>query len=584
MCCPNCAESPTNPRQTPGLEFNPKIISLSCDSTLTRAVSEKIKSTLTTLPTEILALIVSYLIPKWITFPDLTSDIKARYALRKGGDKTETYWSVARFVGFSNPLETFCAAHVVPKWLSFNVDNDLLNFARTNPRVSEICDREIYRNVVLLDAPYERIWNALDTLARNGEVLQPLVKRLAARYTCRPEGKQIHDTFGWKWGIRNMLYDDLRGLRNLRRLEIDICHDSSQRWEWYQLLPKLPALTHLFLRGFQYMECELPYLPQVKEAHFNECSVLGHSANNGNSIRRVFQKFPSLHTLFIMNSKNVWGHIPEDVFEPFADTLHTLVWTGTGRELICQNALRRLKNLKHLKSNAYNSLIAGEIACSELSNLFSTLETVEYVYPAEGIWDEEAAEPQQNLGDWKRMLRRLAESCELDYTSVRVVDVSSIEYMPSPGTYKCEAQPVFDAAERRFEEIGVTCILPEYPRQDLEPEPEQEPELEPEQKHQQEFQQESQNETQQGPRQEPEREPKEELQQDETLSDHELLSTSSTMREEPEDIGNDSFLTDEECMSEFDDLSSDRGSDFEVSEDDCDCDCEHTTSCGEIRI
>ncbi|KAJ0336773.1 hypothetical protein COL922a_007539 [Colletotrichum nupharicola] len=42
------------------------------------------------------------------------------------------------------------------------------------------------------------------------------------------------------------------------------------------------------------------------------------------------------------------------------------------------------------------------------------------------------------------------------------------------------------------------------------------------------------------------------------------------MQEEPEDIGNDSFLTDEECMSEFDDLSSDRGSDFEVSEDELD--------------
>ncbi|KAI8239354.1 hypothetical protein K4K57_004501 [Colletotrichum sp. SAR 10_99] len=406
MCCPNCAESSTNLRYTPGLEWYPGIITSSNDFTLTRAVSKRFQSTLTTLPTEILALIVSYLIPTWITFPDPTSNIKARYALRKGGDETETYWSVSRYIGFSNPLETFCAAHVVPKWLSFNVDNDLLNFARTNPRVSEICDREIYRNVVLLDAPYERIWNALDTLARNGEVLQPLVKRLSVRYNCRPEGKQIHDTFKWKWGIRNMLYDGLRGLSNLRRLEIDICHDSSQRWEWYQLLPKLPALTHLFLRGFQYMECELPYLPQVKEAHFNECSVLGHSANNGNSIRRVFQKFPSLHTLFIMNSKNVWGHIPEDVFQPFANTLHTLVWTGTGRELICQNALGRLKNLKHLKSNAYNSLVAGEIASPELSNLLCTLETVEYVYPAEGIWDEEADEPQQNLGDWKRMLRR----------------------------------------------------------------------------------------------------------------------------------------------------------------------------------
>ncbi|KAL3299452.1 hypothetical protein RB213_006591 [Colletotrichum asianum] len=563
MCCPNCAESPTNLRDTPGLEFIPKTIPLPCDSTLTTAVSEKIKSSLTTLSTEILALIVSYLIPKWITFPDPTSDIKARYALHKNGDETETYWSVSRYVGFSNPLETFCAAHVVPKWLSFNVDNDLLNFARTSSRLSEICDREIYRNVVLLDAPYERIWNALDTLARSGEVLQPLVKRLSVRYTCRPEGKQIHDTLKWKWGIRNMLYDDLRGLSNLRRLEIDICHDSSHRWEWYQLLPKLLALTHLFLRGFQYMECELPYLPQVKEAHFNECSVLGHSANNGSSIRRVFQKFPSLHTLFIMNSKNVWGHIPEDVFQPFAETLHTLVWTGTGRELICQNALRRLKSLKHIKSNAYNSLVAGEVACPELSNLFSTLETVEYVYPAEGIWDEEADEPQQNLGNWKRMLRRLAESCQLNYTSVRVVDISSIEYIPSPEeTYKGEAQSVFDAAKKRFEEIGVTCILPEYPRREPEPEPEPEPEQEHGQEH----------------GQEPQQKPQQKHQKDEAPCDYELISIFRTMEDESDDIGNDSDLTDEEYISVFDHLSFDSGSELEVSDDDCDDDNEPITS------
>ncbi|EQB45071.1 hypothetical protein CGLO_16117 [Colletotrichum gloeosporioides Cg-14] len=558
MCCPNCAESPANLRYPPGLEFNPKTIPLSNDFTFTTALSKRFQSTLATLPTEILALIVSYLIPKWITFPDPTSDIKARYALQKGGDETETYWSVARYVGFSNPLETFCAAHVVPKWLSYNVDNDLLNFARTNSRMSEICDREIYRSVVLLDAPYERIWNALDTLARSGKALQPLVKRLSVRYNRRPEGKQIHDTFEWKWGIRNMLYDDLRGLSNLRRLEIDICHDPSQRWEWYQLLPKLPALTHLFLRGFQYMECELPYLRQVKEVHFNECSVLGHSANNGNSIKRVFQKFPSLHSLFIMNSKNVWGHIPEDAFQPFAETLHTLVWTGTGRDLICQNALGRLKNLKHLKSNAYNSLIAGEIARPELSNLFSTLETMEYVYPAEGIWDGEADEPQQDLGDWKRILRRLVESCELNYTSVRVVDVSSIEYIPSPGTYKSEAQPMFDAAKKRFEEIGVTCILPEYPRQDPEPKPEQEPE--------QEHQQEPQHETQK------------DHQQDETLCDYELTPTSSTMEKESDEIGNDPYLTDEEYIAVFDDLSSDSGTELEVSDDDCDDDNQSITS------
>ncbi|KAH0430594.1 hypothetical protein CcaCcLH18_07753 [Colletotrichum camelliae] len=528
----------------------------------TKVVSEK--ATLDTLPTEILALIVGYLAPDRITFPDPTSDIKAKYALQKKGDRTETYWSGAQYASSSSPFESVFAAHVVPRWHPLNGDDDLLNFARTNSRISEICDRNIYRNVLLLDAGYERIRNVLGTLTRSPWVLQPLVRSLSVRHNeFHYEGACNPCTLEWKCGIRTMLSDELGSLRNLRRVEIDICDDSSHRWDWYQLLSKLPALTHLFLRGFQYMECELPYLPQVKEAHFSECSVLGYCDNDGSAIRTVFHNLPSLHILCIMNRENVWGHIPEDVFEPFADTLHTLVWTGTGRDLICQNALQRLKNLKHLKSNAYNSLIAGEIASPELSNLFSTLETVEYVYPAEGLWDEQVDEDQQTLDHWQRMLRGLAESCELDYTSVRVVDVSSIDYIPSMGElYKCEAQTVFDAAQRRFEEIGVTCILPWYFR-DPEPEPQQEP------------QQELQQEPQQG---------------DDSF-DYVYFTFPSAM-EECEDMDIDVDLTDEklddshDTTQESDDIScisliSDCESEFEVSdsEDDSDDDNEPVTSC-----
>ncbi|KAF9871211.1 hypothetical protein CkaCkLH20_11380 [Colletotrichum karsti] len=207
-----------------------------------------------------------------------------------------------------------------------------------------------------------------------------------------------------------------------------------------------------------------------------------HKVSNGNTCDTIIKqykitkanfnkwnpdKLPALHTLVVTES--FFGGVPEEAFEPFENTLETLAWMGAAGDPGCQQPIRRLKNLKHLKVDNIEHLMSKEFELSVPGNLACIMETIELALNNmsgrdHDFWDFGAFRSESELRFLERLLTALERICRYSCAMLRVIDIRCyppkhlIDLEDEDYERWNRAREMLDASRLRLENMGVKLL------------------------------------------------------------------------------------------------------------------------------
>ncbi|KAF9872121.1 hypothetical protein CkaCkLH20_10458 [Colletotrichum karsti] len=372
---------------------------------------DPVSMTLDRLPIEILLIIATLMTDNTINTPVLSGGIS--YTSSEGIIKQYSSFDSHAF-GNSGVLEATAYDKVVK-----DSQRDILSLALTNRRIFTACENAMFRTIVVCAQGFN-FRGLLDIFVKKPE-LQRCVEHLSARNTWPGIVAQTnHAEFMHRTLNTDLLSCSLRSV-DLKRLTMTTDFNSNVLKQWCLLLPKLRRLERLSMTRRRFFTEEFPYLPNVQEAYFISCCY-------GFVTREVFPKLPSLR---VLANHGTFEICPENMLQPFEDTLESLSWgCGLGEDLTAfATALCRLKNLKHLQTECFDYMFAGEAYIRSLfvqdpCRLPRTLETVEF-FPHS--WGEILRDPTRPVSERTKALEsllRLVEGiCRSMYPGMRVVDL-----------------------------------------------------------------------------------------------------------------------------------------------------------------
>ncbi|GJC83491.1 hypothetical protein ColLi_06329 [Colletotrichum liriopes] len=334
-----------------------------------------IKLSLEEFPLEILAEIAGHVAQDSIVLPETQQAF--RYTTKSG--ESQQYWPWLFWTTKERIKNGYIVIHTYNKQLEEN-NNNILNLSLTCSRIAQACERALYQVAIVGGTNYRQLHRFLDTITKKSSThLQRYVAHMAVTYAF---GKRFgQHTSRMSQEILTSLGSGALKMQALRSLELTqkngrlLYHLDS----WYMLLPTLPLLERLTLRGFRKVDINFPTLPRLKEAHFYECS----SSDSEHTTKTLLEKTPSLRTLVNFDT---FGKVSHDAFEPVRETLETLAWADTAHEYpvaLIPN-ISCLRKLRHLKTgflrNRYENSRSGVVFwnCNILAGMES-LETVEMV-------------------------------------------------------------------------------------------------------------------------------------------------------------------------------------------------------------
>ncbi|GKT44615.1 uncharacterized protein ColSpa_04796 [Colletotrichum spaethianum] len=277
-------------------------------------------------------------------------------------------------------------------------------------------------------------------------------------------GKSGHHTSRMSREIQISLGSGVVKIQALRSLELTqkngrLLHHLNS---WYKLLPALPLLERLTLRGFRMVDANFPTLPQLKEAHFYDCS----SSDSESTTKTLLEKLSSLRTFLNFNT---FGKVSHDAFEPVKDTLETLAWVDTAHEYptaLIPN-IGCLRKLQHLKTgflkNQYEAGFRGVLFWNGNCLMeMKPLETVEMVVGE----DEQCFLRADRKVRLQRVMSRIlgtfgAMKMAGGVKGLRVVDMRCFkDWSDDVLLWQMLKVEFMAVTVRRFEKLGVTLLLP----------------------------------------------------------------------------------------------------------------------------
>ncbi|KZL86542.1 hypothetical protein CI238_05640 [Colletotrichum incanum] len=410
-----------------------------------RTSAATIKPTLAAFPLEILMEIAGYVAQDSTVLPETQQALQ----YTTNSEESQQYWPWISWTAKERLKISYIFLHTL---------------SLTCSRIFQACENALYRNAIVSSTNHRQLHKFLDTVTKeNNTHLQRYVVHMAITYAF---GRKFgHHTSRKSQETQTSLSSEALKMHTLRSLELTqknghlLYHLDS----WHMLLPTLPLLQRLTLRGFCKVDVNFPTLPRLKEAYFYEYSF----SDSENTIKLLLEKFPSLHALVSFNN---FDKVSRDAFEPVKDTLETLAWADTAQEYptaLIPN-ISCLRKLRHLKTG----FIASQYENSRSGVLFwngnilaemESLETVEMVVSQD---DQRFLRVDQGVELRMAMRKILGTFGGMKMgggvKSLRVVDMRCFnEWTDDIFPWKMMREEFLNAAMRRFEKLGIALLLPE---------------------------------------------------------------------------------------------------------------------------
>ncbi|KAK2017042.1 hypothetical protein LZ32DRAFT_644796 [Colletotrichum eremochloae] len=334
----------------------------------------------------------------------------------------------------------------------------ILSLSLTCARLSQACEVVLYRNPIVYDNNGRHLYEFLNNITREEcKHLQRYVAHLSV----------IYGLGGTEWesppAIHHTLGSGALQLPVLRSLYI-----VDERWgdrisPWYKLLPTLPALEDLTLKGFCKVDRGFPMLPRVKSACFYNCTP----TRSTSALRGLLAKLPSLRQF-----GNIWtfSRIEPDAFEPVRDTLESLAWwksSGYIDETISGPCTTYLRRLRHLQACMVRKMFADDVwtvplwGGKALAGMES-LETVEVFGPGYGLYDELDNRSQLFMA-LRNILATFASAKNEGWLkSLRVVNLRSFEgWRFDAAEWRMMRTEFLNDAMKEYKKLEIELLLPE---------------------------------------------------------------------------------------------------------------------------